>query len=162
LSVALLATSATSLVGCRNRKEEARQKAELTSALDQFKVQMGELQRQALGLRARVDKLPEDLPGLQPVRDNLHAVEEGIGVEDGRVKWLLGEIDKAFTSGKKEEIEAVRKAIPRGNGGIDQLMVKVMHELMQVERVAAQRRYFEELDAARGKEAANERPLKAR
>jgi len=162
LGVVLLATSATSLLGCRNKEEEARQKAELTKALDQFKTQIGELQKQAVALRARLDKLPEDLPGIQVVRDNLHAVEEGIGVEDGRTKWLSGELDKAFTSGKKEDVEAVRRAIPRGNGGIDQLMLKVVHELVQFESMVSQRQYFEALDAAKARDARNERPPKGR
>lgn len=155
--VLTLATLALSLGGCRNRKEEARQKAELTKALDQFKTQVGDLQKQATGLRARFDKLPEDLPGIDPVRDNLHAVEEGLGVEDGRAKWLSGELDKAFASGKKDEIEAVRKAIPRGNDGIAQFIVKVAHELAPLERLAAQRRFFESLDAAKGQAASKKR-----
>src|ERR1043165_8346294 len=102
LGVALLALS---LSGCRNKQEQARQKAELTQALDQFKVQIDALQKQTAVLRARFDKLPEDLPGIGPVRDDLHALEEGLGVEGGRAQWLAGELDKAFTSGqgKKEE-----------------------------------------------------------
>ena len=151
--ISILATSAMSLSGCRNRQEEARQKAELTKALDQFKTQTGELQKQASALRARVDKLPEDLPGIETVRDNLHAVEEGLGVEGGRAKWLAGELDKAFASGKKEEIEAVRKAIPQGDGGITALIVKVAHQLAPLEGLANQRRFFESLDAERARSA---------
>lgn len=143
-SVALVALSPS---GCRNRKEEARQKAELAQALAQFQAQMGDLQKQVLDLRVRFDKLPEDLPGIDAVRDNLHALEEGLGVEDGRAKWLSGELDKAFASGKKEEIEAVRKAIPHGDGGITALIVKVTHEMAPLERLANQRRFFEKLDA---------------
>jgi hypothetical protein len=162
LSVALVALS---LSGCRDKKEEARQKAELTQALDQFRAQTGELQKQAAALRARLDKLPEDLPDTGPVRDELHAVEEVVGVEDARAKWLSGELEKAFSSGKKEEIEAVRKAIPRGNGATEQLIVKVAHELAALERVAAQRHFFEKLDAAnaaKDRDAQKERPSKAR
>jgi hypothetical protein len=138
-----------SLSGCRNKQEEARQKAELTKALAEFKTRTGELQKQASGLRARFDKLPEDLPGIEPLRDDLHAVEEGLGVEDGRAKWLAGELDKAFTSGKKQEIEAVKKAIPLGSGGIAEVIVRVAHRLPPLEGLAGQRRYFESLDAAR-------------
>ena len=108
---------AASLSGCRNKKEEARQKAELTKALDQFQAQIGELQKQASALHARFDKLPEDLPGIGPVRDDLHAAEEGLGVDGGRAQWLSGQLDKAFVSGNKEEIEAVRSAIPQDNDG---------------------------------------------
>jgi hypothetical protein len=151
--LATLATSAVSLSGCRNKQEEARQKAELTKALDQFKSQTGELQKQVSGLRARFDKLPEDLPGIETVRDNLHAVEEGLGVEGGRAKWLAGDLDKAFASGKKQEIEAVRQAIPQGDGGITGLIVKVAHQLPPLERLAAQRHYFEALDAERARDA---------
>jgi hypothetical protein len=152
---------ALSLSGCRNKKEEARQRAELAMALDQFKDQIGELQKQTSGVRARFDKLPEDLPGIQPVRDDLNAVEQVLGTEDGRVKWLSGELDKAFASGKKEEIEKVRDAIPRGNDGIAQAVVRVTHQLMPLERLAAQRRFFEELDAvnaARERDVRKQRP----
>jgi hypothetical protein len=169
LSVAFLALSAG---GCRNKKEEARQKAELTASLDQFKGQVAELQKQAAGLRVRFDNLPEGLVGTEGVRDNLHAVEEGLGVEGGRAQWLSGELDKAFASGKKQEIEAVRNAIPRGNDGMAQMVIKVAHELIPFERAAAQRRFFEKLDAenaAKQAEAqkdvrpdARKRPPKAR
>jgi len=169
LSVALLSISAISLSGCRNRKEEARQKAELTKSLDQFKGQIDELQKQASALRARFDKLPEDLPGIGPVRDDLHAVEEVLGVEGGRVQWLSGELDKAFTSGKgkKEEIEKVRSAIPRGSDEIAQAVVKVAHEMAPLERLAAQRHFFEKLDAekadaAKSRDARKEPPARAR
>jgi hypothetical protein len=157
-SVALLAMSVS---GCRNRKEEARQRAELTTALDQFKAQIDDLQKQASALRVRYDKLPEDLPGLGAVRDNLHALEEVLGVEDGRAKWLSGKLDKALASGKKEEIEAVRNAIPRGNGEILQLILTVTHQLSPFERLAAQRHYFEALDAAKARDVPTERPPKA-
>jgi hypothetical protein len=158
LSVAFVATSALAPAACRNQKEEARQRAELTTALNQFKAQVNELQKQASGLRARFDKLPEDLPGIGPVRDDMHAIEEVLGVEDGRVKWLAGELDKAFASGKKEEIEKVRSAIPPGNDAIAQAIVKLTHQLLPFERMAAQRRFFESLDAAKGPDARKERP----
>ena len=139
--------------GCKNSKEQARQKAELTAALDAFKAQVAELQKQAAPLRARFDALPEDLPGLETVRSDLFAVEEVLGVEDGRGKWLSGELEKAFASGKKQEIEAVRNAIPKGNDGIPKLMLKVTHELVPFERLVAQSRVFEELEAAKEREA---------
>lgn len=145
LSVAIVATS---LSGCKGRKEQARQKAELTAALDAFKVQITDLQKQTVPLRARFDALPQDLPGLEAVRSDLFAVEEVLGTEDGRGKWLSGELDKAFASGKKEDIEAVRNAIPKGNDGIAQRIVKLTHELLPFERLVAQSRVFEELDAA--------------
>jgi hypothetical protein len=130
LSVALVALS---LSGCRNKKEEARQRAELTAALDQFKTQIGELQMQASGMRARFDQLPEDLPGTETVRDDLHAIEEVLGVEGGRAKWLSGALEKAFASGNKDEIEAVRSAIPRSSDEIAKVIVRVTHELLPFE-----------------------------
>jgi len=148
-----VAVVATSLPACKNRKEEARQKAELTTALDAFKTQIGQLQKEVAPLRARYNALPEDLPGLEAVRADLFAVEEGLGVENGRAQWLSGELDKAFASGKKEDIEAVRNAIPKGNDGFAKMIVKVMHELLPFERMVAQSRAFEELEAAKGREA---------
>ena len=162
--VAFVLTLALSLSACRDRKEEARQKAEMTAALDQFKAQTAELVKQASVLRGRFDKLPEDLPGIEKVRDELHALEEGLGVEDGRGKWLSGELDKAFASGKKEEIEEVRKAMPKGDGGMGQMLVKVAHEMAPLEALASQRQFFQAADAAnaaKAKDAAKSRPSKA-
>jgi hypothetical protein len=162
LLFSIVALVALSLSGCRDKKEEARQKAELSKALDQFKAQIGGLQKQASAMRARFDKLPEDLPGIEPVRGDLHAVEEGLGVEGGRAQWLSGQLDKAFASGKQEEIEAVRTAIPQGDGGIAQVLVRLAHQLSPLERLAAQRRFFESLDAARAADARPEGAKKAR
>jgi hypothetical protein len=150
LCLVTVAAVATSLPACKNKKELARQKAELTAALDAFKAQVAQQQQEAAPLRARLNALPEDLPGLESVRADLFAVEEGLGVEDGRGKWLSGEIEKAFASGKKEDIDAVRNAIPAtGDDGFRKLMVKVMHELLPYERMVAQSRAFEALEAAK-------------
>jgi hypothetical protein len=90
---------ALSLSGCRNKQEEARQKAELAKALSQYQAQIGELQKQASGLRARFDKLPEDLPGIDPVRDDLRALEEVLGVENGRTSKPSGRAFPKVTAG---------------------------------------------------------------
>jgi hypothetical protein len=151
-----------SLSGCRNKKEEARQRAELTAALEQYKVQVGELQNQAAGLRARFDKLPEDMQGLGPLRDDLHAIEEVLGTEGGRTQWLSGKLDAAFASGKKQEIDAVRAAIPQGDDATAQAILKLTHQLLPFERMAGQRRFFEALDAERAREAKMVPPPKTR
>ena len=52
-----VAVVATSLPACQNRKELARQKAELTTALDAFKAQIAQLQKEAAPLRARLNAL---------------------------------------------------------------------------------------------------------
>jgi hypothetical protein len=162
LFVVSVAVGATTLPACKNSKELARQKAEMTTALDAFNAQVAQLQQEAAPLRARFNALPDDLPGLETVRADLFAIEEGLGIESGRGQWLSGELEKAFTSGKKEQIEAVRSAIPAGNDGIRKLIVKVMHELLPFERMVAQSRVFEELDAAakaRGAQATGGRGL---
>jgi hypothetical protein len=154
---------ALSLSGCRNKKEEARQRAELTQALERYKTQVGELQKQASGLRARFDKLPEDMQGVGPLRDDIHTIEEVLGVEDGRTKWLAGKLDRAFASGNKQEIEAVRTAIPPGDDATAQAILKLTHQLLPFERLAAQRRFFEALDAEKDREVpkGKQRPPKA-
>ena len=87
------------------------------------------------------------------VRADLPTGATMLGVDGGRAQWLSGELDKAFVSGKKEEIEAVRNAIPQDHSGITQIMVRVAHQLSPLERLAAQRRFFESLDAAKAEEA---------
>jgi hypothetical protein len=147
----LAMTVVVASAGCRDKKEEARQRAELTNALQQFQAQVADLQKQSSVLRVRFDKLPEDLPGLDSVRDDLHTLEEVVGVEDGRTKWLSAEMDKAFAAGNKADIEKLRKAIPTSTAGIAQVVVKVMHELLPLERLADQRRFFQDVDAANAK-----------
>jgi hypothetical protein len=150
-AAALLLAVVVASAGCRDKKQEARQRAELTNALQQFQAQVVDLQKQSSALRARFDKLPEDLPGLDSVRDDLHTLEEVVGVEDGRTKWLSAEMDRAFAAGNKEDIEKLRTAIPGSTAGLGQVVVKVMHELLSLERLAAQRRFFEDVDAANAK-----------
>jgi hypothetical protein len=157
VSVAV-AFAALSLPACRNKQEEARQKAELTKALEQYKAQIGEHLKQASALRARFEKLPEDMQGVGPLRDDLHAIEEVLGVEDGRTKWLSGKLEEAFASGKgkketKAEVEAVRNGIPPGDEATAQAILKLTHQLLPFERLAAQRRYFEALDAENAQQA---------
>jgi outer membrane murein-binding lipoprotein Lpp len=159
MSVAVV-FAALSLSGCRNKKEEARQRAELTRALQQYTAQIGEHQKQASALRARFEKLPDDMQGVGPLRDDLHAIEEVLGVEDGRTKWLSGKLDEAFASGKKEEIEAVRNAIPPSDDATAQAILKLTHQLLPFERVASQRRFFEALDAQNARGVRKERPSK--
>lgn len=157
LAVALLVLSVS---GCRSSKEVARQRVAMTEALGRYRAHIEELQKQASALRARFGRLPEDLPGLGPVRDDLHAIEEVLGVEDGRTKWLAGELDKAFASGKAEDIAAASTAIPQGDEATAQAIVKLAHALVPLERLAAQRRFFESLDAANAHDAGKARQPK--
>ena len=49
-----------------------------------------------------------------------------------------------------------------GSDGMAQFLVKVMHDMLPFERLAAQRHFFEALDAAKARDAPKERPPKAR
>src|SRR6476646_7560854 len=82
-----LATITTA--GCKKKEDPAT--VATKQALDEVKVQVAKLRKDAADLRARFNTLPETLPGLDTVRGKLSAVEEVLGTESARVEWLAGE-----------------------------------------------------------------------
>jgi hypothetical protein len=143
LSVVLVwlsvAFAAISLPACK--KKDAGQQAAARRSLEEFKAQVARAQKATAEVRARFNALPEDLPGLEPVRSKLFAVEEVMGVESGRGQWLAGELDAALASGNEEQIKKVSDTIRDrvdGSKTLGKPVVELAHELLPFERTAAQ------------------------
>ena len=135
----LVALAATSLAACKRKLDEAK-RAELDKAFSEYKVDVEKLQKAAAGLHARLTALPEDLPGFPEVRLKLLTIEEALGVEGARVKWISGELGKAVGAGSREQAEKVAEEIRNatvGNEGVAKVMVQMTHQLMPFERMAA-------------------------
>jgi outer membrane protein OmpA-like peptidoglycan-associated protein len=134
-----VAFGATSFPACK-KKLDAGQEAAARQSLEEIKVQLGKVQKATAEVRARFNVLPEDLPGLEPVRSKLLAVEEVLGVENGRVQWLSGELDAAVASGNQEQFQKVTDTIRgfvEGSKGLGKPLVELTHELLPFERLAA-------------------------
>ena len=135
-----VAFGATFIPGCK-KKGDAGREASARRSLEEMKVEIGKHQKATSALRARYNALPEDLPNLEPVRSKVFAIEEVLGVEDGRIKWLTGELDAALASGSEEQIQKVSDTIRnsvQGTKGLDKPILELMHELLPYERTVAQ------------------------
>lgn len=144
IGLGLAALALISLPACRQKRAELESaKASANQSHQDFKTRVGKLQAATSDLRARFNALPEDLPGLETIHSDLFAVEEVLGVEGARVRWLSGELNAAFNTGSKEQIQkasaAIRGAI-EGNKEIEKRIFELTHRLLPFERMAAQRR----------------------
>jgi outer membrane protein OmpA-like peptidoglycan-associated protein len=124
-------------------KEGQQGAAPSNKTLDELKVQVEAFQKATADVRTRFNALPEDVPGWDVVRSKLFAVEEVMGVEEARVKWLKGELTKAAASGKQDEMDKVEENIKAANQGIKAMgkpIVELSHELLPLEGMAARLR----------------------
>ncbi len=144
-----VAFGAMSLPTCKGKKDESKREVEQAKALasqhyEEFKTQVGKLQTATSNLRARFKTLPEDLPGLQEIRSKLLSVEEVLGVEDARVRWLSGELNAAVATGKKEQLQKVSDtisvSIDHDANEVGKALLDLTHKLLPFEGIAAQRR----------------------
>ena len=110
-------------------------------SIDDVTAQVDKLQKATSAIRARIDVLPESLSGLDPVRSKLSSIDEVLGVEAARVKWLSREINAAVASGSKQQIQSVSDTIRNSVEGIKGF-AKVITE------VSEQLASFEQRDAS--------------
>ena len=135
-----LAFGAMSIPACK-KKVDDQQVERARQSLVQIKTQVAEAQKATAAVRARFSALPEDLPGLDTFRSKLFSVEEVMGVENGRVQWLSGELDAAVASGKQEQVQKVSATIGEvleGSKTYGKPALELVHELLPFERTAAQ------------------------
>ncbi|HEY4188193.1 MAG TPA: OmpA family protein [Polyangia bacterium] len=144
-----LSAGAMSLSGCATKKEsEAAQVDPATTAaanksLEEIKTRIGKLREVMADLRTRVNALPGDMPGTEPVRSKLFSVDEVLGVEAARAQWLTGELNKAVAAGNPEQVAKVSEMIngaDRGSNGFGKDILELTHQLMSFERRADQYR----------------------
>lgn len=136
-----VAFGAMFIPACKKKGEGNQQVQQARQSLEQIKVAVAQAQKATADVRARFTALPEDLPGLEAVRSKLFAVEEVMGVENGRVQWLTRELDAAVASGKDDQIQKVSATISEvveGSKTYGKPVLELLHELLPFERTAAQ------------------------
>ena len=142
VSVSLcVAFAAMSIPACKKKGDGNQQVERARQSLQQIRSQVAEAQKATAALRVRFNALPEDLPGLDTVRSKLFAVEEVMGVENGRVQWLSGELDAAVASETRNKIQKVSATIGEvleGSKTFGKPVLDVLHELLPFEHTAAQ------------------------
>jgi len=141
LGLAFVALSPPACRGKRGAVEVARSFA--TRSYDDFKDQVGKLQVATLAVRARLKDLPEDLPGLEPIHSMLLSIEEVVGVEGARVKWLSGELNTALRSGDLGRLKKISdeiRAARDGDRGIEKAILTLTRQLRPFEALAIKRR----------------------
>jgi uncharacterized protein YoxC len=139
-SVCVAALGAVVPAACKKKEDPAARAAR--QSLEEIKVQVTKLRKDASDLRARFNALPEDLPNLETVRSKLLAVEEVLGIEGARVEWLAGELGTAVTLGSKEQVAKISETIRSSVEGSQRLakpVVELAKELSAFERVAPNR-----------------------
>src|SRR5262245_8996871 len=94
---------------CKKKEDPAT--AATKQALEQVKVQVAKLRKEAADLRARANTLPENVPSIEAARAKLLSVEEVLGTEAARVEWMAGEYGAALASGSKQKADEVAKTI---------------------------------------------------
>ncbi|HVY39563.1 MAG TPA: hypothetical protein VHM31_16605 [Polyangia bacterium] len=106
------------------------------------KKQFGDLQQRFADLGKDVEAIPSDLPGYPQLRATFYAGEEARGVTDARVTLLSERLDAAVASGRGAELQQIGKEIEQAQGQareIDQLYLKLLHQVLAFQRAAEQR-----------------------
>jgi outer membrane protein OmpA-like peptidoglycan-associated protein len=137
-----LALGALSMAACKKKNEghEDPRKVAAKQSLEEIKGHLGEVQKAATDVRARFNALPEDLPGLEAVRSKLFAIEEVLGVENARVRWLSGELNAAFAAKNNQQIQKISETISssvEGSKKLEKPVVELSHQLLPFERTVA-------------------------
>lgn len=131
---------AGSVAGCHKTAPEKVNADAVKQSLDGLAKQFAELKTRFMDLRERVESIkPPEPPGFNDARARFYAAEEARGTTDAKVSWLTGRLDAAVSTGNREELEQISKEIAQTQadiGKIDQLHVKLLHQIMSFERMA--------------------------
>lgn len=140
-----LVFAAISAPACK--KDGGKQEAERArQSLEQFRAEVDKARKATADVRKQFNALPEDLPGIEPVRSKLQSVEEVMGVEGGRVEWLSGELNAAAASGDKQQVKKVSDTIASSLAVSKELgkpAMELIHDLIPFERMAGPYRALE-------------------
>jgi hypothetical protein len=133
------------LFGCRkgdrDKSDHALTVEAVQKSLDELRTRLDELKKKFMALRAEVDSVPPDLPGFSDVRVKFYATEEGRGTTDAKSVWLASQLEAAAKAGNRAELEQVSKDIAATYDDIrkiDDLHVKLLHQVMAFQRTARQ------------------------
>ena len=157
LSIALL-VGAGFPVGCHRGVDKAKVE-ELRQSLAALQKQSADLKTRFMELRKQFETVPTDLPGFMELRGKFYAIEEGRGITDTKVMLLSGRLDTAAGSGNRDEVQQIAKEIAQTYDELrqlDELYVKLLHQVMSFQRQAAQQKQAE--DEAAAAQASNAAP----
>lgn len=130
------------MVACsREKAETQRLITGVTESYQQLRPKLAALQGTLAKLRTDVEDLAVAVPtGGGELRARYFTTEEIVGVLDGKMKWLSGEIEAAKQSLKKDQAIAVRDALAGAGRELteaSQAAVELVHESGRLQRVAA-------------------------
>jgi outer membrane protein OmpA-like peptidoglycan-associated protein len=149
LLMSLLA-GAGSLAGCHkdkaadktNKAASADEEASIRQSLEGLKPRLSAQDAKFVALGKQVEALPSDLPGYGEVRAKFYATQEGRGIMGVKLTWLSERLDAALKSAKREDVDKVSKDVTKTYdevAQIDQIHLELLHQLAQLERMAARR-----------------------
>lgn len=145
-----LLAAAGAPAGC-HKKQAGPSGEAVKQSLEKLKNQLAGLKTRFMDLRTRVESIPPDLPGFGETRARFYAAEEGRGTTDGKAAWLSGRLDAALASGNGEELQQISNDIAGSYQDIrkiDELYVKLLHEIMSFQRMARDQEQAEKEAAA--------------
>ena len=145
-------------IGCHKGADKAKVE-ELRQSLDALQKQSTDLKTRFMALRKQFETVPTDLPGFMELRGKFYAIEEGRGITDTKVMLLSGRLDAASSSGNRDEVQQISKEIAQTYDELhqlDELYVKLLHQVMSFQRQAAQQKQAE--DEAAAAQASNAAP----
>ena len=147
--LSLLVTSgAMSIPACAKKKvgspQGDPQHVAASQSLQRVKADAQKLQAETAAIRKRLERLDttaDDLPGLASFRSNLFATEEVLGGVGGTIEWLSRELEAAFASGDRQQVEKVTATIASSADEMkkfEKSVVGLSHDLIPFERSVAQ------------------------
>ena len=147
--LSLLVTSgAMSIQACAKKKAGSPQAdpkyVAASQSLERLKADAQKLQAETAAIRKRLERLgasADDLPGLATFRSNLFATEEVLGGVGGTSEWLSRELEAAFASGDRQQVEKVTATIASSADEMkkfEKSVVDLSHDLIPFERSVAQ------------------------
>jgi hypothetical protein len=153
-----------SVAGCRkgggDKASQAPTAEAVKESLAQLRVRLDDVKKRFMALRAQVDAIPADLPGFEDVRIRFYAAEEGRGVSYGKAVWLQERLDAAVSSKNRGELDQISKDITATYDDIrriDEIHVKLLHQVMAFER---RFRMEQEAEKQAARDAAETAPAK--
>lgn len=128
-------------VGCSGQKAEAqRALSTATRSYAQLGPRLAELQGRLSALHADVEALAAALPAGRELRARYFTTEEVLGVIDGKLKWLSGEIEAARKSPRMDRAIAIKDALSATGhelAEVSKAAVEIVHESGRLQRIAA-------------------------
>ena len=144
----LVALGGMSIQACAKKKDGNPQAdpkyLAANQSLARLKADAQKLQAETAAIRKRLERLgaaADDLPGLAPFRSNLFATEEVLGGVGGTSEWLSKELETAFASGDRQQVEKVTATIASSADEMkkfEKSVVGLSHDLIPLERSVAQ------------------------